>query len=102
MKAIYKAPGRAPELIDIGSTTASLSKKLGGEFNAFPILKGAMILCRKAGNDLPYNIHFMGDIWRGPVLLTGRGEKNSFEDLTPQMQKMLIMVLSQKGGGHGA
>lgn len=97
MKAIYKAPGRAPELIDIGSTAASLRKKLGGEFNAFPVLKGAMILCRKTGDDLPYNIHFMGDSWHGPILLAGRGAGDSFVDLTPQMQTMLTTVLTQKG-----
>lgn len=96
MKAIYKAPGRALELIDIGSTATSLRKKLGGEFHAYPILKGAMILCRKAGDDLPYNIHFMGDSWHGPILLVGRGEGDSFIDLTPQLQTMLTTVLSQK------
>ena len=97
MKAIYKAPGRAPELIDIGSTAASLRKKLGGEFHAFAVLKGAMILCRKDDPALPYNVHFMGDSWHGPILLVGRGEGDSFIDLTPQMQTMLTTVLTQKG-----
>ena len=98
MKAIYKAPGRAPELIDIGSTAASLRKKLGGEFHAFAVLKGAMILCRKDDPALPYNVHFMGDSWHGPILLVGRGEGDSFIDLTPQMQTMLTTVLSHKVG----
>lgn len=97
MKAIYKAPGRAPELIDIGSTAASLRKKLGGEFHAFAVLKGAMILCRKEDPSLPYNVHFMGDSWHGPILLVGRGEGDGFVDLTPQLQTMLTTVLTQKG-----
>ena len=96
MKAIYKAPGRHPELINIGSTAASLREKLGGEFLAYPVLKGAMVLCRKEDPSLPYNVHFMGDSWHGPILLTGRGDGDSFIDLTPQLQTMLTTVLSQK------
>lgn len=96
MTAIYKAPGRAPELIQVGDNAIALRKKLGGEFNAFPILKSAMILCLKEDSSLPYNIHFMGDSWHGPLLLTGRGEGDKFVDLTPQLQSMLVSVLSQK------
>lgn len=96
MIAVFKAPGRFPELVRIEGTRDALSKKLGGEFNAFPVLKGAMILCRKDDPSLPYNIHFMGDSWHGPVLLTGRGDGDSFVDLTPQLQTMLTTVLTQK------
>lgn len=96
MKAVYKAPGRAPELIDIGSYAASLRKKLGGEYAAFPVLRGAMILRLKDDSEQPYNVHFMGDSWHGPILLIGRGEGDSFVDLTPPLQMMLTTVLTQK------
>lgn len=96
MIAVFKAPGRPPELVRVEGTADSLGKKLGGRFDAFPVLKGAMILCRKDDPSLPYNIHFMGDSWHGPVLLTGRGEGDSFVDLTPQLQTMLTTVLTQK------
>lgn len=96
MTAIYKAPGRAPELIQIEGNATALRKKLGGEYDAFPVLKGAMILCLKEDSSLSYNIHFMGDSWHGPVLLLGRGEGDSFVDLTPQLQTMLTTVLTQK------
>lgn len=96
MIAVFKAPGRPPELIRVDGTSEAFSKKLGGKFDAFPVLKGAMILCRKDDPSLPYNIHFMGDSWHGPVILIGRGEGDNFVDLTPQLQTMLTTVLTQK------
>ena len=96
MIAVFKAPGLPPELVRIDGDKKSIHNQLGGDFEAFPALKGAMILHRKNGPDLPYNIHFMGDSWHGPVLLVGRGEDDSATSLTPQLQTMLSTVLTQK------
>lgn len=96
MIVIYKAPARAPEIIRIDGSKESIREKLGGDFEAFPVLKGAMILCRKEDPALPYNVHFMGDCYRGPILLVGRGEKDAPTDLTTQLQVMLSTVLNQK------
>lgn len=97
MIAVFKAPAQAPQLIKIAGSKEDIRKKLGGDFEAFPVLKGAMILCRKEDPSLPYNVHFMGDRYCGPVLLVGRGEDDAPVDLRPQLQTMLTTVLTQKG-----
>lgn len=97
MTAIYKEPGRAPELIRIPDDKETIRKKLGGDFEMLPLLRGALILCRKEDPSLPFNVHIMGGRYCGPVLFTGRSETDTPVDLSPQLQVMLTKVLSQKG-----
>ena len=96
MIVVFKSPGCAPELIKLDSSTDAIRKKLGGPYQISQVLKGAVILSRSDQQGIPYNVHFMGDNWHGPIILAGRGEGNVPTDLTPQLQSMLVSVLSQK------
>ena len=96
MTTIFKAPGRSPDLIQIEPNPTAIRKKLGGDYEAVPVLKGAMLLCRKDDRTLPFNVHLMGGTYGGPILLVGRGLDDAMVDLKPQLQIMLTMVLSQK------
>ena len=95
MTAVFKEPGRFPTVVELPRTKAAAEKKLGGKYQAYPCLRGAMILCREDDAALPFNIHFMGDVYRGPILMLGRdGDKPV--DLSEQLCRTLLKALHQK------
>lgn len=73
MKAIYKAPARAPEVIEVENTLEALQKKVGGYIEAVTIAPDACIVCNEEGwlRGMPYNITFGGVDLVGPILIVG-------------------------------
>ena len=73
MRVIYKAPGKAPEIIEIENTLEALQKKVGGYIEVVTMAKNARIICNEEGRlrGLPYNITFLGERFVGPVLVVG-------------------------------
>ena len=96
MTAIFKNPEQAARFTEIGTTERDLTDMLGGDYDVIPALAGAMVLCRAVDVDLPYNVHFLGRHYSGPILIVGRGEGNCPVNLPRNLQKILLMAL---GGG---
>ena len=73
MRVIYKAPGKAPEIIEIENTLEALQEKVGGYIEVVTMAKNARIICNEEGRlrGLPYNITFLGERFVGPVLVVG-------------------------------
>ena len=73
MRAIYKKPGKAPEIIEIENDLSTLQKLVGGYIEVFPMASNADIICNEEGKlrDLPYNITLLGEHFVGPILVVG-------------------------------
>lgn len=75
MKSIYKAPGKAPEIIDIPNTLEALQEKVGGyiETVTIAIATDAAIICNEEGRlmGLPHNCVLLGVDFVGPILIVG-------------------------------
>lgn len=73
MTAIYKAPGYAPEVIDIPNTLEALQEKVGGCIETVTFATGAAIICNEEGRlmGLPYNCNLLGVSFVGPILIVG-------------------------------
>ena len=73
MRAIYKKPGRAPEIVEIENALSTLQKLVGGYIEVFPMAPNADIICNEEGKlrDLPYNITRLGEHFVGPILVVG-------------------------------
>lgn len=90
MRAIRKRPGEAPEIVDVENTLEALQAEVGGRIESLRFAADATILCNEEGKlmKLAPNIHFMGDILCGTILVVGvRGE--DFNSLT--MRNTLIL-----------
>ena len=73
MRVIYKAPGKAPEIIEIENTLEALQEKVGGYIEVVTMAKNARIICNEEGRlrELPYNITLLGERFVGPILIAG-------------------------------
>lgn len=73
MTAIYKAPGCAPEVIDIPNTLEALQGKVGGYIETVTFATDACIICNEEGRlmGLPYNCNLLGVSFVGPILIVG-------------------------------
>lgn len=73
MTAIYKAPGCAPEVIDIPNTLEALQEKVGGYIETVTFATDAAIICNEEGRlmGLPYNCNLLGVSFVGPILIVG-------------------------------
>lgn len=73
MKAIYKLPGRDPELIEAGNNLSTLQKLVGGYIETVTIASDACIVCNEEGRllGLQYNIFIAGKSFVGPILIVG-------------------------------
>ena len=73
MTAIYKAPGCAPEVIDIPNTLEALQEKVGGYIETVTFATDACIICNEEGRlmGLPYNCDLLGVTFVGPILIVG-------------------------------
>ena len=73
MKVIYKAPGKAPEVIDIQNTLEALQEKVGGYIETVTIATDAAIICNEEGRliGLPHNCVLLGVDFVGPILIVG-------------------------------
>lgn len=73
MKAIFKQPGKPPEIVEIEDTLEALQEKVGGYIEAVTMAKNACVICNKEGRlrELPYNITLLGTAFVGPILVAG-------------------------------
>jgi len=73
MNVIYKAPGKAPEVIDIPNTLQALQEKVGGYIETVTIATDAAIICNEEGRimGLPHNCVLRDVDFVGPILIVG-------------------------------
>lgn len=73
MKVIYKAPGCAPEIIDVPNTLEALQEKVGGYIETVTFATDACIICNEEGKllGLPDNCCLLGKHFVGPILIVG-------------------------------
>lgn len=73
MTAIYKAPGKAPEIIDIPNTLEALQEKVGGYIETLKFAEDACVVCNEEGRirGLPDNCWLLGVHFCGPILVVG-------------------------------
>lgn len=82
MRAVYKAPGKKAELVDVENELSALQKAVGGYLESVTLATDCCILCDEEGRlkGLPHNCVFCGVDFCGPILIVGvDGEK--FADL---------------------
>lgn len=82
MKAIYKAPGEVPQIIDIENTLEALQVAVGGYIETLTFASDACLICNEEGRlrEMPYNVDFLGAQIFGPILIVGY-EDDKFTDL---------------------
>lgn len=73
IKAIYKAPGKAPVLIEIENKLEALQRAIGGYLESVTITTDCCILCDEEGRlkGLPYNCKILNMELSGPILIVG-------------------------------
>lgn len=97
MRAIYKVPGKAQEIIDIPNTLEALQEKVGGYIETVTIATDAAIICNEEGRlmGLPHNCVLLGVDFVGPILIVGfRGPE--FTDLSDDAIELFLHTR----GGH--
>lgn len=95
MKAIYKAPGKPAQLVDLPKTAAAARRKLGGEFDINPALNGAQVLSLTNTESQPFNVHFLSGTYCGPILVVGKGENGEMKDLSERLTKLTLLALGK-------
>ena len=95
MKAIYKAPGKPAQLVELPQTAAAARRKLGGEFEINPALHGAQVLSLANTENQPFNVHFLAGTYCGPILVVGKGEDREMKDLSERLIKLILLALSK-------
>lgn len=93
MTAIYKAPGCAPEVIDIPNTLEALQEKVGGYIETVTFATDACIICNEEGRlmGLPYNCNLLGVSFVGPILIVGM-DGEEFASLPEDMLHMFRTI----------
>lgn len=73
IKAIYKAPGKAPVFIEIENKLEALQRAIGGYLEPVTITTDCCILCDEEGRlkGLPYNCKILNTEFVGPLLIVG-------------------------------
>ena len=76
MKAIYKEPGKKPEIIDVGNSLEALQFMVRGYIESVTLAADACVLCNEEGRmrKMPYNCHIGGVSFVGPILIVGTKE----------------------------
>jgi hypothetical protein len=100
MNVVYKAPGQKPEIIDIPNTLEALQEKVGGPIETVSFATDACVVCNEEGRilELPYNAHFCGVSFVGPILFVGiNGEE--FTGLSENAARLIMLSI---GGGKYA
>lgn len=82
MKAVYKEPGMAPEIIDVGNSLTALQHMVHGYIECVTLMTDAVLICNKEGriNNMHFNIQFCVMQLFGPILIVGR-DGDEFCDL---------------------
>lgn len=73
MKAIYKAPNAAPEIINIDNTLEALQGAVGGRIETITVASDACIVCNEESRikGMPFNCRLCGADFAGPLLIVG-------------------------------
>lgn len=73
IKSLYKAPGKAPVLIEAENELHALQAVVGGNLEAFTLTTDCCVLCDEEGRlkELPYNCNIANVSFVGPILLVG-------------------------------
>lgn len=73
MKAVYKEPGKAAEIIEIENSLQAFQKAVGGHIETVTLFSDATIPCNEEGRlqGLPYNCTVVGVSFVGPILAVG-------------------------------
>lgn len=74
MKAVYKEPGKAPEIIDAGNSLEALQFLVQGYIETVTLLADVVLICNEEGwlRGMPYNCRLSNLTLVGPILLVGR------------------------------
>ena len=94
MRAIYKKPGKAAEIIHIEDTVEALQGAVGGYYEVLHLRDDAAIVCNEEGKlmGMPFNFGFRGDAIVGPALFLGV-DGESFSDIPKDVEMMLMPQL---------
>ena len=73
MTVLYKAPNKAPEIIDIDNTLEALQAAVDGPVESLTICTDAVILCNEEAlfTDKAFNCRLCGVQFFGPILVCG-------------------------------
>ena len=96
MRAIYKRPGKAAEIIHIEDKLEALQGAVGGYIEVVPMRRDTALVCNEEGKlmGMPFNFGFRGDAIVGPVLILGM-EGENFADIPKDVEKRLMPQLNQ-------
>ena len=99
MKAIYKAPGAAPEIRDIPNTLEELQATVGGYIETVTFSTDCCVICNEEGRllGLPFNCVFLGTRFFGPILIVGI-DGEDFADLPPELAGLIMNHWKPKEG----
>lgn len=100
MRAIYKKPGKAAEIIHIEDKLEALQGAVGGYIEVVPVRRDTVIVCNEEGKlmGMPFNFSFRGDdgfrgdAIAGPALFLGVDGEN-FADIPKDVEMMLMPQL---------
>lgn len=77
MRVLYKGVGEPPNRVELPNSLRALQASVGGRIEAHKFSASAAVVCNAEGaiNGMPYNCHFLGVDWYGPVLIVGVNEE---------------------------
>lgn len=98
MTVVYKGPGCAPEVREIGNTLRDLQACVGGYIETVTLATDAVIICNEEGRlmGLPHNCIFRGVEFCGPIIVAGVADEE-FVSLEAEAAKQIVKWM---GGGH--
>ena len=84
MKAIFKAPGKPAEIIEVENTLEALQEKVGGYIEAVRVTAEHVVICNEEGRllGLPENMEIFGISFVGPILVVSTDGGEEFCDVT--------------------
>ena len=82
MKAIYKAPNKVAEIIEIDNTLEKLQELVLGDIETVTLCTDVVIIANQYGiiSDLPFNCNICGKQFFGPIVVVG-AKDDEFTDL---------------------
>lgn len=91
VKAIYKKPGKEPEIIEVENELGALAEKIDGDIEKYDIAVDACVICDKEWERKYYASKVIcGKLFGGPILIVG-ADGEEFCDLPqPEVVKELI------------
>lgn len=103
MTVVYKGPGCAPEVREIGNTLRDLQACVGGYIETVTLATDAVIICNEEGRlmGLPHNCIFCGVEFCGPIIVAGI-DGDEFASLGPEEISTIIRWFGYAPDGREA